>query len=89
MRTFFLLILGTLAAAASGCMSDTRPSDRSFTYDCSGPGKGWGDCTDKADAQCGAHNYTVVSRNGEAEQKGSAGNTEMKRTMVVSCNGRQ
>jgi hypothetical protein len=89
MRTLFLMTLSALAAVATGCMSDVRSSGKSFTYDCSGLGKGWGDCAEKADAQCGAHNYTVVSRTGEAEGKGSSGNTEMKRTMVVSCNQRQ
>jgi hypothetical protein len=88
MRTLFLLTLTTLAAAATGCMSEVKSSDsgKTYTYDCSGLGKGWGDCSAKADAECGAHNYAVVSRTGEADEKSSSGNTEMKRTMVVSCN---
>ena len=87
MRTLSLLMLGTLAVAASGCMSTTSKSSvKSFTYDCSGLGKGWGDCTEKADAECGAQNYTVVSRTGKADDKGSDGNSEMKRTMKVQCN---
>ena len=85
MRTFFPLLLGIAAAAASGCMSDVKSSDSMHTYDCSGLGKGWGDCTAKADAECGANQYAVVSRTGEADAKAAAGNTEMKRTMVVSC----
>jgi hypothetical protein len=85
MRTLFLLTLTTLAAAATGCMSDMKSPDKNFTYDCSGLGKGWGDCTQKADAQCGANNYAVVSRTGEAEEKPSSGNTEMKRTLMVTC----
>ena len=87
MRVLTLLTLAALTAAATGCMSDVKSSDgaRTFTYDCSGLGKGWGDCTEKADAQCGARNYTIVSQNGEAESKGASGNTEMKRTLVVSC----
>ena len=84
MRTLFLLTLGIAAAATAGCMSDMRSSDATQTYDCSGPGKGWGDCTAKADAECGANKYAVVSRTGESD-KGTAGNTEMKRTMVISC----
>lgn len=84
MRTLLLPILVALAVA--GCMSNAKPTDVTHSYDCSGLGKGWGDCTQKADAQCGANNYTVVSRSGEADDKGSSGNSEMKRTMVVSCN---
>jgi hypothetical protein len=85
MRTLLLPILLTLAA--TGCMSNTKSSDSALThsYDCSGLAKGWGDCTQKADAECGANNYTVMSRNGEADDKGNGGNSEMKRTMVVSC----
>jgi hypothetical protein len=86
MRVFTLLTLGVLAAAGTGCMSDVKSSDeKTFTYDCSGLGKGWGDCTEKADAQCGARNYTIVSQKGDAESKGTSGNTEMKRTLVVTC----
>jgi hypothetical protein len=86
MRIFTLLTLGVLATAATGCMGDVKSSsEKTFTYDCSGLGKGWGDCTEKADAQCGAHNFAIVSQNGEAEGKGAGGNTEMKRTLVVSC----
>jgi hypothetical protein len=87
MRMFALLTFGVLAAASAGCMSDVKSSSgaKTFTYDCSGLGKGWGDCNEKADAQCGAGKYTIVSQNGEAESKGIGGNTEMKRTLVVSC----
>lgn len=83
MRTLFLL--GVVAAAGTGCMSDMKSSDNTHTYDCSGIGKGWGDCTAKADAECGANKYAVVSRTGDADGKAATGNTEMKRTMVVSC----
>ena len=87
MRAFTLVTLGILAAAGTGCMSDVKSSNgaMNYTYDCSGLGKGWGDCTEKADAQCGAHNYTIVSQKGDADNKGASGNTEMKRTLVVSC----
>jgi len=88
MRVFTVLMLCVLAAANTGCMNDVKSSSsqaKTFSYDCSGPGKGWGDCTEKADTQCGAHNYTTVSQNGAAENKGASGNTEMKRTLVVSC----
>jgi len=87
MRVFTVLMLCVLAVASTGCMNDVKSSNqaKTFSYDCSGPGKGWGDCTEKADAQCGAHNYTTVSQNGAAENKGTSGNTEMKRTLVVSC----
>jgi hypothetical protein len=88
MRILVLLTLGILAATGAGCMGDvksSKPPAKTFTYDCSGLGKGWGDCTEKADAQCGVHNYTIVSQNGEAEGKGTSGSTEMKRTLVISC----
>jgi hypothetical protein len=83
MRTLFLT-LSIGAAAITGCMSDMKPSE-THSYDCSGLGNGWGDCNAKADAECGPNNYAVVSRTGEADEKASGGNTEMKRTMVVSC----
>jgi hypothetical protein len=87
MRTLALLTLGVLAVASAGCTSDVKSSNQAptFTYDCSGLGKGWGDCNEKADAQCGVGKYTIVSQNGEAGNKGVSGNTEMKRTLVVSC----
>lgn len=86
MRVFTLLTLATLAAASAGCTDSVKPSGpQTFTYDCSGLGKGWGDCNEKADAQCGAHNYTIVSQKGDAEGKNTSGNTEMKRTLVVTC----
>ena len=86
MRISILLTLGIFAAAGTGCMSDMKPSsiEKTFTYDCSGLGKGWGDCTEKANAQCGVRNFTIISQNGDAEGKGAGGNTEMKRTLVVS-----
>lgn len=88
MRTLMLLTSIALAATSTGCMSGTKSESGGtmHTYDCTGIGKGWGDCTEKADAECGAHNYTVVSRTGDADAKSSSGNTEMKRTMMVSCN---
>jgi len=86
MRILFLLMLSIIAAAATGCMSDMKSSATQHTYDCSGAGKGWGDCTSKADAECGANHYAVVSRTGAADDKAASGNTEMKRTLVVSCN---
>jgi len=85
MRVFTVLTLGILAAAGTGCMSGVKSSEETFTYNCSGLGKGWGDCSEKADKQCGVRNYTIVSQKGGADDKGSSGNTEMKRTLVVSC----
>jgi hypothetical protein len=87
MRLFTLLTLGVLTLAGTGCMDNVKSSDgaKTLTYDCSGPGRGWGDCTEQADAQCGARNYTILSQTADAEDKGAGGNTEMKRTLVVSC----
>ena len=87
MRIIPVLLLLLLAASAAGCMTTTRSSDgsKTFTFDCSGPGKGWGDCSDQASAKCGNHNYDTISQNGNADGKGPNGNSEMKRTLVVSC----
>lgn len=75
------------SAKSDGAKSDGAKSNgaKTFTYDCSGLGKGWGDCTEKADAQCGTRKYEIISQTGSAEEKGTGGNTEMKRTLVVSC----
>ena len=90
MRILTLLALGVLAAAGTGCTStDVKSGDVTHSYDCSGLGKGWGDCTQKAEAQCGGpRSYTTVSQKGDAEGKSTSGNTEMKRTLVVTCNGK-
>jgi hypothetical protein len=86
MRTNALICAAVLAVSASGCMTGTKTGPgKTFTYDCSGLGKGWGDCTDKADKQCGAHNYETISQTGSSDEKGAGGNTEMKRTLVVAC----
>ena len=90
MRALALFTLGALAAAGTACTSSgVKSADHAFTYDCSGLGKGWGDCTEKAEAQCGGpRSYTIVSQKGDAEAKNASGNTEMKRTLVVTCNGK-
>lgn len=87
MRASAALTILSLVVACSGCMSDVQPSNagKTFTYDCSGAGHGWGDCTDKATAQCGSHNYTTVSQDGGAQDKGGGASTEMKRVLVVTC----
>jgi len=87
MRISMLSALGVFAIASSGCMSDVKSSGgaTTSTFDCSGAGNGWGDCTEKADAHCGVRNYTIVARNGDADGKSPSGNSEMKRTLVVSC----
>jgi hypothetical protein len=86
MRSQATLTLTLLIAAAAGCSMNQPYNDsaHTFTYDCSGPGKGFGDCTDKAAAQCGARGYNVVSQTGNAADTGD-GKTQMKRTLIVSC----
>ena len=81
MRIHDMLTLTVLIAAVAGCSMGERHSHgpQTFTYDCSGLGKGFGDCDEKAAAQCGKQGYDVVSRTGDSV------NNEMKRTMVVSC----
>jgi hypothetical protein len=85
MRTHYAIMIAGLQAAIAGCSMDTPRTDgpATFTYDCSGAGKGFGDCNDKAAAQCGTRGYTVVSQTGDAASSG--GSTQMKRTLVVSC----
>jgi len=86
MRPFIcILSLGALALAASGCSMTETVKHGQLSYDCSGAGKGWGDCREKADAQCGANNYTVISGEGGAQPANASGNTEMKRVLVVTC----
>ncbi len=81
MRAHDMLSLILLTTTVVGCsMGEPRAhGPHTFTYDCSGLGKGFGDCDEKAAAQCGKQGYDVVSRTGDSV------NNEMKRTMVVSC----
>ena len=81
MRAHHMLSLALLVITVAGCSMGERHSHgpQTFTYDCSGLGKGFGDCDEKAAAQCGKQGYDVVSRTGDSV------NNEMKRTMVVSC----
>ncbi|MDR3389953.1 MAG: hypothetical protein P4L92_23195 [Rudaea sp.] len=84
MRTHTILTL-TAFAVMTGCsMGGSRTDPNTFTYDCSGAGKGFGDCTQKADTQCGSRGYKVVSQTGDSAPAGD-GTTQMKRTLVVSC----
>lgn len=87
MRTIPILLILLFAASAAGCMTNTKSSDgdKTFTFDCSGTGKGWGDCSDQASAKCGNHNFNIISQIGNADGQGPTGNSEMKRTLVVSC----
>lgn len=84
MRALIGLPVLIALAATAGCMHDTRTAGN-FSYDCSGAGKGWGDCREKADAKCGVNNYTVISGEGGADAVDAGGNTEMKRVLVVTC----
>jgi hypothetical protein len=81
MRIHDMLSLTLLVVAVAGCsMGEPHShSQKTLTFDCSGLGKGFGDCDEKAAAQCGTPGYDVVSRTGDSV------NNEMKRTMVVSC----
>ena len=81
MRTHDMLSLTLLVVAIAGCsMGEPRShSAKTLTFDCSGLGKGFDVCDEKASAQCGTQGYDVVSRTGDSV------NNQMKRTMVVSC----
>jgi len=82
MRTFSILLLIVLGAA--GCATGNHRSGSQQTLNCSGPGKGWDDCTKQADAKCGAKGYDVLARNIDSVS-GASGNSETKRELVVAC----
>ena len=79
MRAHDLLTLAVLISGVAGCSMDGTHPRGSYTFDCSGYGKGFDDCEAKAATQCEKGGYDVVSRTGDSV------NNEMKRTMVVSC----
>jgi hypothetical protein len=86
MRMYTCIVALVFGLAGSGCMSDTRTTSTTRnSYDCSGTGKGWDDCTRQADAQCGTNNYSVISGKGDVRDTAPGGNSEMKRTLVVTC----
>ena len=83
MRFVSLVLLTTVAIA--GCATDSHTSSgRHLTFNCSGAGKGWDDCTKQADAQCGAKGYDTLARNIDSVT-GASGTSEMKRELVVAC----
>ena len=83
MRNISILLLATVAMA--GCATDNhRAAGNHLTFNCSGAGKGWEDCTKQADAQCGAKGYDVLARNIDSVT-GASGTSEMKRELVVAC----
>ena len=87
MRTSLLLLVASIASLGTGCAMTGKTkttSGKSMTYDCSGAGKGWDDCTKQADAQCGSGGYTVVSRKIDSQSTAS-GTSEMSRVLTVSC----
>ena len=85
MRTSLLLLVASIASLGTGCaMTAKTTSGKTMTYDCSGAGKGWDDCTKQADAQCGSGGYTVVSRKIDSQSTAS-GTSEMSRVLTVSC----
>jgi hypothetical protein len=87
MRIRCVMIVAVSVAGICGCMSETKVDasrKSAYSYDCSGPGKGWGDCLDQARAQCGEHGYNMISQTGDAADSGKGG-TEMKRVLVIGC----
>jgi len=81
MRIISILLL---AIAATGCATDSHNNGRTLSFNCSGAGNGWDDCTKQADAKCGAKGYDVVKRNIDSVT-GASGTSEMKRELVVAC----
>ena len=85
MRTSSWLFVVSIASLGTGCaMTGKTTSGKTMTYDCSGAGKGWDDCTKQADAQCGPNSYTIVSRKIDSQSTAS-GTSEMSRVLTVSC----
>lgn len=85
MRSLFVLLVITLAATATGCATmEKNGAGKALTFDCSGAGHGWEECTQKAQAACGAKGFDVVKRNVDS-QSTSSGTSEMKRELQVSC----
>ncbi len=78
------ILLIVAVATVSGCATDGHHSGRRLSFNCSGVGKGWDDCTQQADAQCGAKGYDIVARNIDSTSSAS-GTSEMKRELVVTC----
>ena len=73
-----------IALACGGCaMGGTHPAGPK-TFDCSGSGIGWDACDKQAAEACSTKGYTVVKRNIES-QTGTAGPSQMKRELIVSC----
>ena len=85
MRSLIVLLVVTLAATATGCaMNNKTVASKSLTFDCSGAGHGWDECTKKAEAACGTKGFDTVKRNIDS-QSTSSGTSEMKRELSVSC----
>jgi hypothetical protein len=82
MRTLLVLFVVAMASLAASCA--TKGGVKTMTYDCSGVGKGWDDCTKQADAQCGAKGYDIVTRKIDSQNTAS-GTSEMSRVLTVSC----
>ena len=85
MRTTSILSTSILLVVAmAGCATDNHRTGMHQSFNCSGPGKGWDDCTKQADAQCGAKGFDVIARNIDSVS-GASGTSEMKRELVVAC----
>ena len=82
MRIVSILLLA--AATLAGCATDNHRGGNQVSFNCSGAGTGWDDCTKQADAKCGAKGYDVVKRNIDSVT-GASGTSEMKRELVVTC----
>ena len=82
MRIASAITLIAIFSGASGCSMGTKASGPK-TFDCSGTNIGWDNC-DKQAADACANGYNVVRRNIDS-QTGTAGPSQMKRELVVSC----
>ena len=84
MRRLLAIHTVAFALACSGCAMGGAHSGASKTFDCSGTGIGWDACDKQAAEACSPKGYTVVKRNIDS-QTGTAGSTQMKRELIVSC----
>jgi hypothetical protein len=86
MRVFTVLTLATLAAAATGCTSSVKSSEpQTFTYDCSGLGKAGATAMKKRTLSVAPTTTRSCPRRATRRARTASGNTEMRRTLVVTC----
>jgi hypothetical protein len=83
MRIATAIALTAVLVAVNGCSMGGTKSSGTKSFDCSGSNIGWDAC-DKQAADACEKGYTVVKRNIDSTT-GTAGPSQMKRELIVSC----